>query len=365
MDYQIGLENLISGSLAKLKMLFIPYEANDYRPQFLQSKLLLFSVVFLLGLKIITVGFFLPFPRNIFFADITKTDLVNILNQNRKNLGLKILSDNPVLDKAALLKAQDMIAKNYFSHQSPSGVSPWFWFKKVGYNYRYAGENLAVGFVDSDEVFRAWFNSPSHRENILNPNYKEVGTAILQGFGSDNTTLVVQIFGSAQAKAAPIKVAPNIPQTVSMKNLPENNLQNSQPLAQNVLGQESQANLPSGTAADNPPEIVDDSAVLESKVPDQKPRIIQSPEADAAPKNTFYRGFINFLVYDYEKLITYMSYAALMAISGSLLVNIFVNFNVQRGGIIFRSIVLAAIISLVLLLHQTPIYQVIPHNIVI
>lgn len=113
--------------------------------------------------------------------------------------GLPPLSENPVLDRAAALKAADMMQKNYFAHTSPDGTDPWHWFKVSGYNYRFAGENLAIGYVDSQEVNQAWLDSPTHRANILNRNYKEIGIAVLQGsFQGAKTTVVVQEFGTKQ-----------------------------------------------------------------------------------------------------------------------------------------------------------------------
>src|SRR3989344_1317119 len=200
--------NLLARTGRKINVLFIPSRHNNYTPTFLKSNVLLYVVVAVLMVKILSIGLFLPFPKNIFFADITKTDLVNLLNQSRKNAGVTPLSQNEKLDQAAMLKAQDMVKNNYFAHQSPQGVTPWFWLKKAEYDYKYAGENLAVGFIESTEVFNAWFNSPGHKANLLSPYYTEVGTAVLTGFGDNNSIIVVQNFGSLPTpKPAPQKSA--------------------------------------------------------------------------------------------------------------------------------------------------------------
>ncbi len=343
MDYVIGGEDLLKKAFSHLNILFIPSKDNDYRPRFLQSNILFYGVVLLLCIKIVTIGFFIPFPKNIFFADITKTDLLNLLNQSRENRGLNSLTDNNKLDQAALLKAQDMVKNNYFAHQSPQGITPWFWFRQVGYNYKYAGENLAIGFVDSSEVFNAWFNSPSHKDNLFNPNYKEVGTAILPGFGSNNATVVVQVFGSLQAKAVTTTTSKNVPQTIT--NKPQATIQptpkatvNSvpNPVGEKVLGQEIQ------------PET----------------KINQLTDATTL-KNNLYVSFVNFIVYDYQDLIMYVSYGLLLIVSLSLLLNILINFNIQRGQLIFKSILLIAILSGVVFLNKDLIIQMIPHQLVI
>lgn len=170
--------------------------------KFLESDTLLNCVVFILIVKVIFVALPINFPKNIFFADITKVALENMANQTRQAAGLQPLQKNAELGKAAQMKAENMLAENYFAHTSPSGISPWHWFLKSGYNYKYAGENLAIGFFESQEVFSAWLNSPSHKANILNPNYKEVGTAVISGFGENKAVVVVQEFGAQKPVAA-------------------------------------------------------------------------------------------------------------------------------------------------------------------
>ena len=72
--------------------------------------------------------------------------------------------------------------KGYFSHNSPEGVTPWYWLRVSGYLYDTAGENLAVNFTDSKDVTEAWMNSPAHRDNILRQGFTEIGTAAATGY---------------------------------------------------------------------------------------------------------------------------------------------------------------------------------------
>ena len=120
-----------------------------------------------------------------------------MVNSDRASHGLAELNINPLLNLAALAKAQDMIDKNYFAHVSPDGVNPWYWFKSLGYKYSYAGENLAEGYTDAKDLEKSWMNSPTHRANILSPNYSEVGFAVLR---ENNTNVVVEFFGSKEEK---------------------------------------------------------------------------------------------------------------------------------------------------------------------
>lgn len=84
-----------------------------------------------------------------------------------------------------------MAAKGYFAHVSPSGATPWTWFKAVNYYYYDAGENLAQGFWDDQGLNTAWMNSPTHRANILNSVYTKVGIGIALGTYEGRATVFV------------------------------------------------------------------------------------------------------------------------------------------------------------------------------
>jgi uncharacterized protein YkwD len=123
--------------------------------------------------------------------------LVNLTNKERALNKANELKVNELLIKAAQMKADDMASKSYFAHNSPDGKTPWYWFMEVGYNYRYAGENLAVNFSDSEEVQRAWTNSRGHFLNIINPKYTEIGIATSTGiYKGREAVFVVQMFGT-------------------------------------------------------------------------------------------------------------------------------------------------------------------------
>ena len=112
-----------------------------------------------------------------------------------------LFSENPLLSRAARLKAQDMASRSYFAHTSPQGLTPWYWLEQVGYKYTLAGENLAVNFSKPSDITDAWLNSPAHRANILNSGYTETGTGTAWGFYKGKKTLfVVQFFGKPIAQ---------------------------------------------------------------------------------------------------------------------------------------------------------------------
>jgi len=131
-----------------------------------------------------------------------------MVNKERMDAGLKPLKINDKLNQAAQQKAQDMINNDYFAHTSPSGTTPWYWFDRVGYKYVAAGENLAKDFTDSKYLHQAWMKSLSHRNNILNSKYQEIGIAVIEGkINGKDTVLAVQLFGKvAGSKAAETKL---------------------------------------------------------------------------------------------------------------------------------------------------------------
>lgn len=123
--------------------------------------------------------------------------VVQLTNEERADNSAQPLVRNSILDKAAQLKAEHMARNEYFSHYSPDGVSPWYWFDEAGYTYAHAGENLAIHFTDSSEVVEAWMNSPLHRENIVNNIYTEIGVGTAKGkYEGYDTVYVVQLFGT-------------------------------------------------------------------------------------------------------------------------------------------------------------------------
>lgn len=185
------------------RKLLIPHKENDHKPHLLrESGLLVLSIVILLVFVSASSGRYL-ISRGEYSAAVIASVLVDLANQDRTLESLGGLKINPTLEKAALLKAQDMASKGYFAHKSPDGKTPWYWFKEAGYEFAYAGENLAVNFSDSVDVNQAWMNSPGHRRNIMNGNFTEVGIATAEGtFEGRPTVFVVQLFGKPARAAA-------------------------------------------------------------------------------------------------------------------------------------------------------------------
>jgi len=182
----------------KIRHFLTPEESNNYKAKVLHpSFLLVFIGVFLFCQAAIS---FIALSRPGvlgYSSEITPEKIIDLTNKEREKKGLTILKMNNLLNEAAQQKAGDMFAFDYWAHKSPSGREPWSFFKAVGYEYRVAGENLARDFSEPEAVVKAWMESPSHRDNILNFKYREVGVAVVEGtLGGIKTTLVVQFFGT-------------------------------------------------------------------------------------------------------------------------------------------------------------------------
>ncbi len=194
---------------SKIRHYFTPHHTNNFRARLLHN-----SGIFLLVAVVLVGNIFLRLLNysNLhilgFTSSITIDEVVRATNEARVAAGQKPLSYNEKLADAARRKAANMFAENYWAHISPSGKTPWVWFAEAGYRYSFAGENLAKDFGDTSRMISAWMNSPTHRENIVNPKYNEIGLAVVPGslLGTE-TVLVVQLFGSSGSGGAVPQVA--------------------------------------------------------------------------------------------------------------------------------------------------------------
>ncbi len=209
-------------SRSPLKDFFVPHTGNGYHPKLfkrtavtaLLAAVLIFEGAYILDTKIAQ-------DHQSFLASVLPATLLGLTNADRHAQGVAPLANDPLLAKAAQLKADDMAAKGYFAHTSPEGKTPWYWLDQVGYDYTYAGENLAVNFDDSTAVEEAWMNSPTHRANIVKPQYTRVGYAVAKGiYEGKETTFVVQEFATTPADETVTKEEkPDGPITAAVKDV--------------------------------------------------------------------------------------------------------------------------------------------------
>ncbi|XOB41703.1 MAG: CAP domain-containing protein [Candidatus Nealsonbacteria bacterium] len=323
--------------MLKLKLIFIPCLENSYRPKFLESKFLFYYLLFLLILKFITVSYLIYLPKTIFFADLSSTSLIKLTNQKREALGFGPLTENSQLNNAAFLKAQDMIAQDYFAHQSPEGKSPWYWIKSANYDYQYAGENLAIGFLDSEEVYQAWNNSPSHKANLFNPNYQDTGITVLKGdFQGNETYVVVQLFGSPKIKPTPKEQATEIEKKI-IQEKPTIEIEQ---------------------------EIASEEAVdkLEEPLAEGYVSSAENIETENEFKNSFRFNFFQFLSSDYNNIVQKIIFYSLLFITLSLILNIFVEFNIQHKDLILKTLFFVTLLTLFIIFDKELIIRILPHN---
>lgn len=322
-----------------LKKYFIPHPENDHKPHFLRLETVLGILIGVLSVEALFLAtIFIVFPRSSFFASLIPDVLVDLTNQNRSTEHIAELSVNPVLVKAAQLKADDMAAKGYFAHTSPEGVTPWHWLDEAGYRYARAGENLAVDFTDSKDVVTAWMNSPGHRANIENGNFTEIGIATAKGMlDGRETTFVAQFFGKPafiqepipETKPVVVAVVPEVP------SVPK-------PLAEKVRG-----------AAIVPEEpLFRDTAV--TVVPPQSeasaPTVVDiKPTAPApAPRSTFMeravtapRGTANVI---FITLLTVVATALVLTVA--------IKIKIQHPQLILHGILLIFVVSSLILANR-------------
>lgn len=143
-----------------------------------------------------------------FASQISTSEVIRLTNVKRAEAGLQPVVENSLLDNAAKQKGVDMLNKGYWAHVAPDGTQPWDFFKKVNYKYKYAGENLARDFTSASSAVDAWMASPSHRENMLNDKYKDIGVAVVDGsLAGQDATIIVQLFGTLAADRPQIPVA--------------------------------------------------------------------------------------------------------------------------------------------------------------
>jgi len=181
---------------------FIPHEGNNHRSKIIHNSSLLVIIVLFLFTSWFSILVNRTHPEVLGIAySISDQELLRLVNEKRIENGVKPLKINNKLIAAAQGKANHMFANNYWAHFAPDSTTPWQFITANNYDYLYAGENLAKGFVNSNDIVEAWMNSPAHRENTLSPQYEDIGFAIIEGnLQGEDTVLVVEMFGKEKSR---------------------------------------------------------------------------------------------------------------------------------------------------------------------
>lgn len=177
-----------------MKDFFIPTEKNGYRPRLL-SRFALYTYLVVILFVNLGINYLIPVSVK---AELNINYIYDYQNDERAKRGLPDLLINTKLVESANTKAKAMLESNCWSHYCPDGKSPWDFFDNAGYSYIYAGENLAEGFISTEKLMEAWMNSPTHRVNIVNTNFTEVGIGYAEGNfqNNSNNMIIVVHFGS-------------------------------------------------------------------------------------------------------------------------------------------------------------------------
>jgi hypothetical protein len=118
------------------------------------------------------------------------------INQVRVAQGLPPLKLNPDLCRAAQLMSDEILLTGRFGHLDSEGRRADARARMFGYEFDWLGENLAAGQSNAERALQAWLNSLSHRENLLNPAYCEMGLGYTQLIGSRFGSCWAQVLGS-------------------------------------------------------------------------------------------------------------------------------------------------------------------------
>jgi hypothetical protein len=193
---------------------FIPHKRNGHAPYALRHKALFSYSVILVLLKVAVVVASVVLPSSFAFSSaITRANIIELTNKTRDSLGIAEVNESNKLDAAAQAKADDMLAANYFAHVSPTGKTLRDWIHGTGYVYQVAGENLAVHYSQAEDVTQGWLASPTHRANIVDARFRDIGVGIAYGsFEGYDSIFVVQMFGKpVEPAAVPVVTKPPEP----------------------------------------------------------------------------------------------------------------------------------------------------------
>jgi len=279
---------------------FVPHHENSYRPNSLSRDVLVAAVTLTCVIEgFLVATLFIQSKPGDFTAAVIESAIISLTNNERAVQGVGQLSMNATLTLAAQAKAEDMARKGYFSHVSPEGDQPWKWFGEAGYDYAYAGENLAIRFYDSGDVVTAWMNSPGHRQNILKGTYQDIGIGIASGvYQGEQTTFIVQFFGTTKAlvgvNSSPSIPVPSVASAPTSASVPEvkeastepipPDVQSSKPLQTSVakpVTKLAQVSKPAVNAPVTSVDVVNSPRISQTNVPSSFAKFIASPRTVA------------------------------------------------------------------------------------
>jgi uncharacterized protein YkwD len=125
--------------------------------------------------------------------------VLELMNRIRAEERARMLGLDARLQRAARAHARDLATGGGSGHRGHDGSQPADRARRAGYEWRSVGENVASGYATPSMVVDGWMTSPGHRENILEPGFRDVGIAFLEAPGSRWRTYWVVLFGASDA----------------------------------------------------------------------------------------------------------------------------------------------------------------------
>lgn len=135
-------------------------------------------------------------------VDAQALELVNRLRRSPQHCGARLMpATDPLrlsdrLTEAAVQHARDMALHHYFEHQDRSGHTPADRVRATGYSDRRVGENIARGALSTEDAIAGWLDSPGHCENLMDPDFREMGIAYAREPGAIGEVYWVQVLAT-------------------------------------------------------------------------------------------------------------------------------------------------------------------------
>jgi hypothetical protein len=291
---------------------FIPSSHNAHRPRILHRPWLIFFLAVILATEGFLVSNLIARQSDQqFLAAVVPAEIISLTNTERADNSVGNLKEDALLDSAAQAKANDMAQSGYFAHVGPDGKTPWQWISASGYQYQYAGENLAVRFIDSSDVVNAWMASPTHRANMVKPVYTQIGVGVAEGiYQGQPATYVVQYFGTPKdiTQRAPV--------------------------------------VPAATNPTNTAPVAAAAALATPSSPAVEGASTQAPQIDAAQSNSFTQTIAKQLIRAFsnpkQSSNLLLGFIAVLLV-GALLFTFFIHLQIQHTNLLVAGAFVAAV----------------------
>ena len=354
--------------LRHLHNFFIPHAGNDHRPHALRPRALKWYVALLVGVKVIAVTLlFSAYPDFARLSGDLAAEVARMVNASREKVHASPLILDSALTRAAELKAQDMLARAYFEHVSPDGTMPWEWINKNEYQFQSMGENLAMDFTTGESAHLALMRSDTHRTNILEKRYQNIGIGVATGnFAGRETNILVEFFAApstartaaAASAVPPVSAKPALPVPAEAPSSAGASAPGPSPVEVLPIRFEA-ADAPAAPAAaavmPAPAQTPAADTPVSFVVPAQDAQAPSSPSSASVTVAPLTLSFLNGEIRQQASALAFLSrmamwsqrifYAALVYLVLTLLVNVFVKIRIQRAPLIAQTITVILLVG--------------------